>query len=152
MSYWKNKTAIITGGGFSALADGRCGSIGYGIATAYAKEGANLVITGRNVGKLEKAKFTPSEENSREAEKLEKCDLLIIDDLGTELPGQFVTAALYSLLNTRLLAKKPMIITTNLNVDEAAERYSGQIASRLYGEFKRLTFLGSDIRIMKSRE
>ncbi len=102
-------------------------------------------------GKLEKAKFTPSEENSREAEKLEKCDLLIIDDLGTELPGQFVTAALYSLLNTRLLAKKPMIITTNLNVDEAAERYSGQIASRLYGEFKRLTFLGSDIRIIKSR-
>jgi hypothetical protein len=58
MSYWKNKTAIITGGGFSALADGRCGSIGYGIATAYAKEGANLVITGRNVGKLEKAKET----------------------------------------------------------------------------------------------
>lgn len=103
-------------------------------------------------GKLEKAKFTPSEENSREAEKLEKCDLLIIDDLGTELPGQFVTAALYSLLNTRLLAKKPMIITTNLNVDEVANRYSGQIASRLYGEFKRLTFLGSDIRIMKSRE
>ena len=58
MSYWKNKTAIITGGGFSALADGRCGSIGYGIATAYAKEGANLVITGRNAGKLEKAKET----------------------------------------------------------------------------------------------
>ena len=102
-------------------------------------------------GKLEKAKFTPSEENSREAEKLEKCDLLILDDLGTEMPSQFVTAALYNLLNTRLLAKRPMIITTNLNVDEAAGRYSMQIASRLYGEFKRLTFLGSDIRIIKSR-
>jgi DNA replication protein DnaC len=101
--------------------------------------------------KLEKAKFTPSEENSREAEKLEKCDLLILDDLGTEMPSQFVTAALYNLLNTRLLAKKPMIITTNLNVDEAAGRYSMQISSRLYGEFKRLTFLGSDIRIIKSR-
>ena len=101
--------------------------------------------------KLEKAKFTPSEENSREAEKLENCDLLILDDLGTEMPGQFVTAALYNLLNNRLLAKRPMIITTNLNVDEAASRYSGQIASRLYGEFKRLTFLGSDIRIIKSR-
>lgn len=101
--------------------------------------------------KLEKAKFTPSEENSREAEKLENCDLLILDDLGTEMPSQFVTAALYNLLNTRLLSKRPMIITTNLNVDEAADRYSGQIASRLYGEFKRLTFLGSDIRIIKSR-
>ena len=50
------KVAIITGAGYAVLSDGRCGSIGYGIATAYAKEGANLVITGRNVAKLEKAK------------------------------------------------------------------------------------------------
>ena len=56
MSFLKGKTAIITGAGFAALSDGRCGSIGYGIATAYAKEGANLVITGRNVKKLEDAK------------------------------------------------------------------------------------------------
>ena len=52
----KRETAIVTGGGKSVLSDGRCGSIGYGIATAYAKEGANLVITGRNVKKLEEAK------------------------------------------------------------------------------------------------
>jgi len=50
------KTAIITGGGRSVLPDGRCGSIGYGIATAYAKEGANLVLTGRNLQKLLDAK------------------------------------------------------------------------------------------------
>lgn len=56
MSFLKGKTAIITGGGRATLADGSCGSIGYGIATAYAKEGANLVITGRNVQKLEDAK------------------------------------------------------------------------------------------------
>ena len=56
MGFLKGKTAIITGGGRSVLSDGRCGSIGYGIATAYAKEGANLVITGRNVKKLEDAK------------------------------------------------------------------------------------------------
>ena len=56
MSFLKGKTAIITGAGYAVLSDGRCGSIGYGIATAYAKEGANLVITGRNVAKLEKAK------------------------------------------------------------------------------------------------
>ena len=49
MSFLKGKTAIITGAGRAVLSDGRCGSIGYGIATAYAKEGANLVITGRNV-------------------------------------------------------------------------------------------------------
>ena len=56
MGFLTGKTAIITGAGYAVLSDGRCGSIGYGIATAYAKEGANLVITGRNVSKLEKAK------------------------------------------------------------------------------------------------
>ena len=56
MGFLIGKTAIITGGGRAVLSDGRCGSIGYGIATAYAKEGANLVLTGRNVQKLTDAK------------------------------------------------------------------------------------------------
>mgnify|MGYP001111062719 FL=1 len=56
MGFLTGKTAIITGAGRAVLSNGRCGSIGYGIATAYAKEGANLVITGRNVKKLEDAK------------------------------------------------------------------------------------------------
>ncbi len=56
MGFLKEKTAIITGGGRAVLSDGSCGSIGYGIATAYAKEGANLVLTGRNVQKLTDAK------------------------------------------------------------------------------------------------
>ena len=56
MGFLTGKTAIITGAGYSVLKDGRCGSIGYGIATAYAKEGSNLVITGRNVTKLNEAK------------------------------------------------------------------------------------------------
>jgi len=56
MGLYTGKTVIITGGGRSVLEDGRCGSIGYGIAHAFAKEDANLVITGRNVKKLEEAK------------------------------------------------------------------------------------------------
>lgn len=56
MGYFQGKTIIITGAGFAALKDGEAGSIGYGIATAFAKEGANLVITGRNVSKLQTAK------------------------------------------------------------------------------------------------
>ncbi len=56
MGFLTGKTAIITGGGRSVLSNGRCGSIGYGIATAYAKEGCNLVITGRNMKKLDDAK------------------------------------------------------------------------------------------------
>lgn len=56
MNYFQGKTVLITGGGKAVLSDGGAGSIGYGIARAYAKEGANLVITGRNIKKLEEAK------------------------------------------------------------------------------------------------
>lgn len=55
-SFLRGKTLLLTGGGRATLENGDCGSIGYGIATAYAKEGANLVITGRNVQKLQDAK------------------------------------------------------------------------------------------------
>ena len=101
--------------------------------------------------KLEKAKFTPTEDSRREAEKLMECDLLILDDLGTEMPGQFINAAFYSLLNDRLLEGKPMVISTNLTIDEIRRRYSPQIASRLEGSFDGLTFLGEDIRVLKNR-
>ena len=70
MGFLTGKTAIITGGGRAVLSDGKCGSIGYGIATAYAKEGANLVITGRNVSKLEDAK--------KELEELYKIQVLAL--------------------------------------------------------------------------
>lgn len=102
--------------------------------------------------KMERAKFSGDEQARKEAEKYTSCDLLIIDDLGTEMPGQFVTAALYSLMNDRLLAGLPMIISTNLNINETGVRYSPQIASRLHGGFTRLTFVGEDIRVKKSKE
>lgn len=102
-------------------------------------------------GNLEQARFNPTEDSRREAGKYTSCDLLILDDLGTEMPGQFVTAALYSLLNDRILAGKPMVISTNLNVEEMSRRYSPQIASRLHGGFTRLTFVGEDIRVLKNR-
>lgn len=101
--------------------------------------------------KLEQARFNANDETRREAEKFTACDLLIIDDLGTELPGQFVTASLYSLLNDRILAGKPMVVSTNLNIDEMPRRYSPQIASRFHGNFTRLTFVGEDIRVLKNR-
>ncbi len=101
--------------------------------------------------KLERAKFSGDEEARQESEQFSACDLLIIDDLGTEMPGQFVTAALYSLVNDRLLAGKPMLISTNLNMEELKRRYSPQIASRLEGSFNRLTFVGDDIRVLKNR-
>ena len=101
--------------------------------------------------KLEKHRFHPDEETAQEMKRLNDCDLLIIDDLGTELPGQFVTAALYTLLNDRLLAGKPMVVSTNLNMAEVGQRYSPQIRSRLEGSFQLLPFVGQDIRVLKNR-
>ena len=105
----------------------------------------------RLFSKLEKNRFHPDEESARAVAKLETCDLLIIDDLGTELPGQFTVASLYALLNERLLSGKPMVISTNLNISELRERYSPQIASRIEGSFRLLPFVGQDIRVLKNR-
>ena len=103
----------------------------------------------RLFSKLEKNRFDPDELSRQDAESISGCDLLIIDDLGTEMPGNFVTAALYSLVNDRLMAGKSTIISTNLLAQEIAQRYSPQIASRLQGNFKGLTFVGDDIRLKK---
>ena len=102
-------------------------------------------------GKLEKNRFHPDEETAEQVKRLNECDLLIIDDLGTELPGQFVTAALYTLVNDRLLAGKPMVISTNLTIDELGQRYSPQIRSRFQGSFQLLPFVGQDIRVLLNR-
>ena len=100
---------------------------------------------------MERAKFAGDEAAREICRKYTECDLLIVDDLGTEMPGQFTTAALYNLINDRLLAAKPMIISTNLTVDDMLKRYSPQIASRLRGSFDRVAFVGEDIRVMKNR-
>ena len=123
------------------------------IARAVADQGYSVVYesAGHLFSALEKARFEANDENRRAAAKYTECDLLIVDDLGTELPGQFVTAALYSLINDRLLENRPTIISTNLNVDELARRYNPQIASRLRGSYKRVAFVGDDIRLLKNK-
>ena len=80
------------------------------------------------------------------------CDLLILDDLGSELTTQFVQSALYELLNTRLVANRHTVISSNLTMEEAARRYSPQIASRLIGEYHVLHFFGDDIRLLKKNK
>lgn len=123
------------------------------IAKTVSDRGYGVVYesSGKLFSVLESAKFNTNEENLRDAAKYTACDLLILDDLGTEMPGQFVTAALYSLVNERLLNGKATIITTNLTSEEVERRYSPQIASRLYGEYRTLTFVGDDIRVLKNR-
>ena len=123
------------------------------IARTVADRGYSVVYesAGHVFTNMERAKFA-NDETAREAcRRYTECDLLIIDDLGTEMPGQFTTSALYSLINDRLLLAKPMIVSTNLTVDDMLKRYSPQIASRLRGSFERLAFVGEDIRVLKNR-
>lgn len=100
---------------------------------------------------MEKAKFSSDEQALAEVRRYTDSDLLIIDDLGTELAGQFVTTALYTLINDRLLGGKATVISTNLTAEEMERRYSPQILSRLRGSYRRVAFVGDDIRILKSR-
>ncbi len=82
-------------------------------------------------------------------EKYTECDLLIIDDLGTEVANQFTTSCLYNVINTRLNKKKQTVISTNLSQDEFRKRYWDRITSRVFGEYVILPFVGTDIRSQK---
>ena len=124
------------------------------IARTVADKGYSVVYesAAHLFSRMEQAKFSGDEEARAHVRRYQECDLLIVDDLGTEMGGQFTASALYTLVNDRLLEGKPMIISTNLSTEELARRYSQQIVSRLNGSFKRLYFLGDDIRVKKNME
>jgi len=90
-----------------------------------------------------------SDELARGTSKYFNCELLIIDDLGTEIANQFTIACLYNVVNTRMNKEKSMIINTNFSGEELRSRYSDRITSRLFGEFVPLKFSGNDIRMKK---
>lgn len=98
---------------------------------------------------FETAKFARSVESADASKKYFSCDLLIIDDLGTEMTTQFTISALYQVVNTRLMEGKPTIVSTNLPASELKQRYSPQIASRLLGTYECYSFAGDDIRLLK---
>ncbi len=83
-------------------------------------------------------------------DKYFECDLLIIDDLGTEMTNQFTLSCLYNIMNTRINHSKSMIISTNLTQGEIRDRYNDRITSRLFGEFLVLLFEGKDVRLQKA--
>lgn len=84
-------------------------------------------------------------------EDLYSCDLLIIDDLGTELTNHFSSSQFFSCLNERILRKKSIIISTNLSLQELRDRYSDRIFSRITSNFKLCKITGPDIRMYKKR-
>ena len=91
------------------------------------------------------------EETGDDVDRFTECDLLIIDDLGTEMTNRFTVSCLYHVLNQRLIRHLPTLINTNLRGPELRERYDDRILSRIFGEFLPLQFLGSDVRMQKIR-
>lgn len=77
------------------------------------------------------------------------CDLLIMDDLGTEMITQFTQSVLYQVINTRMMESKPVIISTNLSDELLRQRYTPAIVSRLLGAYQTCHFIGSDIRQLR---
>ena len=75
------------------------------------------------------------------------CDLLILDDLGSEFAGPLTQSSLYEVVNSRLQAGRHTIISTNLSMEHIAQRYSPQLTSRIGGLYRELTFYGSDLRL-----
>ena len=127
------------------------------IARTVSEAGFSVVYdtAGNIFAQFELKKFRRDAQDAQEAKdetrRYLNCDLLILDDLGSELTTQFTQSALYELVNTRLVAGRCTVISSNLSMDEAARRYSPQIASRLAGEYHVLHFFGDDIRLLKKQ-
>ena len=98
---------------------------------------------------MEKERFERNGEMYDTNQKLQSCDLLILDDLGTEFSSSYVNAMLYSIVDTRILASRPTIISTNLSFKEMEQRYDNRFVSRISGHFSTFDFMGSDVRIQK---
>jgi DNA replication protein DnaC len=124
------------------------------ISTAIAREiisqGFDVVYDSAQniVADFEADKFRSGYGTEPKSEKYLECDLLIIDDLGTEFSSQFTVSCLYNLINTRANRAMATIISTNLSAEELARKYEDRIYSRLVGVGTRvLVFEGRDRRI-----
>lgn len=140
-----------------------CGGCGLGktylssaIANSLIKKGVDVLYVSSNAlfPILEDMHFgrDVSERAAYIVKKINECDLLILDDLGSEFVTQFTCAELFRIINNRLLSGSKMIISTNLNRNKLSELYTQRIASRISGSFSLFEFFGSDIRSIKKLE
>ena len=97
--------------------------------------------------KFENERFKDMEESTFST--LLDCDLLILDDLGTEISSSYVTASIYEIIDTRLMKNLPTIISTNLETKEMKNRYSERLVSRIFGNYYILNFVGNDMRLKR---
>lgn len=104
------------------------------------------------MNRLERERFGRGTSDGEYEKMLYDCDLLILDDLGTEFSTQFTVSALYNIINNRLLSGKPTVISTNMDLKGIEEKYTKRIASRIVGEYELLHFVGNDVRQQKKTE
>ena len=93
--------------------------------------------------------FSRKSENDADEDFIYDCDLLIIDDLGTELTNSFVSSELFFCINERLTRRKSTVISTNLKLEDFSATYSERTFSRIASNFQMLKLIGKDIRIQK---
>lgn len=142
----------------SLLFTGRTGLGKTHLSLAIASEVINrgfAVIYGSSqsiVSKMEKERFQSYGENGESEKHFINCDLLIIDDLGTEFISSYSVAAIYNIINSRIMMNKATIISTNLTMRELEKNYTERLVSRMIGNNIRLEFLGEDIRQKKLKE
>lgn len=125
------------------------------IANAVINSGFTVIYdTAQNIFmKMEDEFFGRSERaEKRYTTSVFDCDLLVIDDLGAEFASAFNNSTLYNIINTRMLAGRPVIVSANITETELLARYSERIFSRFIGDYTLLKFFGSDIRQIKLRE
>ena len=128
------------------------------IARCVASKGCSVVYeTAQEAfAAFEEQKFSRDAETyaaaSEKVGRIMRAELLILDDLGTELTTSFTQSALYNIVNTRLTENRKTVISTNLTDAELAARYLPQIVSRLNGEYETLVFLGEDIRAIRKQQ
>ena len=119
------------------------------IANEVMRKGMSVVYVSAPdiLSKLEREHFSYHyEEEDGTFRSLTRCDLLILDDLGTEFTSQYSISTVYNLFNTRILTGKPIIMNTNLSLNELLGLYSQRFVSRVLGACDRLDFIGEDIR------
>ena len=128
------------------------------IARTVSENGFSVVYdTAVNVfARFEEQKFArdklDADEARDETRRYLGCNLLILDDLGSELTTPFVQSALYTLVNARLMADRQTVISSNLTMTQVRQRYTPQISSRLEGEYRVLPFYGEDIRLQRKQQ
>ena len=98
---------------------------------------------------FEKDTFQKDAAASAAGQNIFDCDLLIIDDLGTELANSFTASRLFLCLNERMLRQKSTLISTNLSIDQLADVYSERICSRIFSSYTMIKLFGDDIRLKK---